>query len=106
MWFTGEETFALFPIVESAVTRFHLRMGQAVGAAVTILRGLRDHPRAQFWPDDLSYTQVPIGDIRGHRQVTDAYLVALAVARGGVLATLDEPLARLRPCLLYTSRCV
>ena len=26
----------------------------------------------------------------GHRQITDAYLVALATSRGGVLATLDR----------------
>ncbi len=35
--------------------------------------------------------------IRGHRQVTDAWLVELARRRGGRLATLDASLATLHP---------
>ena len=38
--------------------------------------------------------------LAGHRQTTDAYLVSLAVSRGGVLATFDrgmKPLARRNP---------
>jgi hypothetical protein len=31
--------------------------------------------------------------VKGHRQVTDAYLVALTEVNGGLLATLDEALA-------------
>jgi predicted nucleic acid-binding protein len=33
----------------------------------------------------------------GHRQVTDAYLAALARQRGGRLATFDAGLAQLHP---------
>ena len=31
----------------------------------------------------------------GHQQVTDAYLLGLAIRRGGVLATLDQRFAAL-----------
>ncbi len=31
----------------------------------------------------------------GHQQVTDAYLLGLAMRRGGILATLDERIAAL-----------
>jgi predicted nucleic acid-binding protein len=31
----------------------------------------------------------------GHQQVTDAYLLGLAIRRGGVLATLDQRIASL-----------
>ncbi len=33
--------------------------------------------------------------VRGHRRVTDAYLISLTRFREGVLATLDGPLAAL-----------
>ena len=51
-----------------------------------------------FWPDEL-----PVADavaftglrLMGHQQVTDAYLLGLAIRRGGVLATLDQRIASL-----------
>lgn len=53
--------------------------------------------RCVLWPAYLSYADAPLGQVRGHRQVTDAYLAALAVHHGGLLATLDEGLAAERP---------
>lgn len=49
-----------------------------------------------FWPDDLSLIESPFVDpaaITSTRQVTDTYLLALAVSRGGRLATFDRRLA-------------
>ena len=49
-------------------------------------------PEHEFWPDDLTLTDA-IGErefIVGHRQITDAYLLALARARAGIFATLDR----------------
>lgn len=46
-----------------------------------------------FWPDSLSLRdreRITAGSIRGYRQITDAYLLALAVHNGGVLATFDD----------------
>jgi hypothetical protein len=51
-----------------------------------------------FWPDDVPFAQaVAFTGLRlmGHQQVTDAYLLGLAIRRGGVLATLDERIAAL-----------
>jgi predicted nucleic acid-binding protein len=44
-----------------------------------------------FWPDDLRLSAV-LGHrfLAGHRQITDAYLVALAVKHRGRFATLDR----------------
>lgn len=44
-----------------------------------------------FWPDAISLTDkgLPAGQIMGHRQFTDAYLLALAVHHRGRLVTLD-----------------
>jgi len=46
-----------------------------------------------FWPDDLSFSDVGMAGVIGHRQVTDAYLAALARRHQGRLATLDPGLA-------------
>jgi hypothetical protein len=51
-----------------------------------------------FWPDDAPFAEVGefVGErLIGHQQVTDAYLLGLAVRRGGALATLDENIVAL-----------
>jgi uncharacterized protein len=53
----------------------------------------KDHA---FWSDDLQVSEaVAFTGVRlmGHQQVTDAYLLGLAIRRGGVLATLDRRIA-------------
>lgn len=55
----------------------------------------KDHT---FWPDELPFADaVAFTGVRlmGHQQVTDAYLLGLAVRRGGILATLDQRIAAL-----------
>ena len=61
-------------------------------AALELLDQITSLPEHEFWPDDLSLTQAIPREhhIVGHRQITDAYLVALAASRGGVVATLDR----------------
>lgn len=51
-----------------------------------------------FWPDDAPFAEVAaFAGVRliGHQQVTDAYLLGLAIRRGGALATLDQRIAAL-----------
>ena len=55
----------------------------------------KDH---EFWPDDLPFAgAVAFAGVRllGHQQVSDAYLLGLALRRGGKLATLDQGVAAL-----------
>jgi toxin-antitoxin system PIN domain toxin len=55
----------------------------------------KDHT---FWADDVPVAEaVAFSGVRlmGHQQVTDAYLLGLAIRRGGVLATLDQRIAEL-----------
>jgi hypothetical protein len=50
-----------------------------------------------FWPDTVSLRDDDIFDLgstMGHRQLTDTYLLATAVANGGALATFDRGIAR------------
>lgn len=55
----------------------------------------------EFWPDDVSLRDDRIFDVtrlHGPRQITDAYLLALAIAHGGRFVTLDDaiPLSAVR----------
>lgn len=51
-----------------------------------------------FWADELPFAKAAaFAGVRlvGHQQVTDAYLLGLAIHRCGILATLDERIAAL-----------
>ena len=50
----------------------------------------------EFWPDELSVldaNHVDLARVHGARQLTDVYLLALAVQRGGRLVTFDRSIA-------------
>lgn len=63
--------------------------------ALALLAENLAHPAHEFWTDSL---QVPLAvkgmqsRLQGHKQLTDAYLLALAHRRKGVLATFDRGL--------------
>lgn len=95
-WFAGlRGNFATCPVTQGSLMRLLIREGQPAATARAILAQTAASPRHEFWPDDLSYADVPVQGIVGHRQVTDAYLAQLARARGARLATFDQALAKL-----------
>jgi toxin-antitoxin system PIN domain toxin len=97
-WAARVDRFALCPVVEGALVRFLVQVGESVAAADRLLRAIHAMPRCEFWPDRLSYVDADLRHVRGHRQVTDAYLVSLVAARrDATLATLDEGLRQERP---------
>ena len=58
--------------------------------ALKMFRAATDH---HFWPDEVSITDDRVFDmekVHGPGQLTDAYLLALAVANGGRLVTFDR----------------
>lgn len=95
-WFASGPEFAVSPVVEGALVRFVVRIGEPPATAQELLRHLHDRPACWQWLDDLSYADVDLDDVRGHRQVTDTYLVSLAAAHDGRLVTLDASLATRR----------
>ncbi|GAB3568840.1 type II toxin-antitoxin system ribonuclease VapC29 [Amycolatopsis endophytica] len=97
-WFTAsDDVFATCPMTEGSLLRLLLRQGQTADNALATLAGVRENERHSYWPDSISYTDVPMGGVLGHRQVTDAYLAHLARTNGGRLATFDQGLAKLHP---------
>jgi predicted nucleic acid-binding protein len=64
----------------------------AVVESLEVLRALGGH---QFWPDDITLLdphRVDSTRLLNSSQVTDSYLLALACAHGGKLATFDRHL--------------
>lgn len=95
-WFaTSDAPFATCPITQGSLFRFLLRHGQSADAARHVVSAVEQTSRHEFWPDSVSFADVEVGGVVGHRQVTDAYLAQLARSRNGRLATLDSGLAQL-----------
>ena len=70
-------------------------------AVVERLRQATAHRAHELWPDDVSILdgeRIDPTRIHGPAQLTDVYLLALAVAHGGRLVTLDQsiPLAAVK----------
>lgn len=89
--------WASCPITENGFVRIisQSRYPHPVAPAVAI--GLLDRataqPHHQLWPCDISLLDELLVDrsrLLGPRQVTDAYLLALATSRGGRFVTFDQ----------------
>ncbi|PZS20028.1 MAG: VapC toxin family PIN domain ribonuclease [Pseudonocardiales bacterium] len=97
-WFASANTgFATCPITQGALVRMLIREHKTAPRALEVLRLTMDHPRHEFWADHVSYLDARVDGVFSHRQVTDAYLAALARARGARLATFDRGFAALHP---------
>ena len=92
----GREGWASCPIVQNGCVRImsHAAYPNPLPAKLVIerLREATRDPTHEFWPDDISILDAARFDasrIHGPRQVTDVYLLALAVHRGARFATFD-----------------
>lgn len=106
-WFRDQASraWATCPITQSGLVRLISNPALSVDAtsvdeAMSLLRSNLAHPGHVFWPDDLDLLR-SIGlsgaKLQGHRQLTDAYLLGLAIHRKGHFATLDKSVASLLP---------
>ncbi len=89
--------WATCPITQNGCIRIMSQPGYpgALPAAVVAerLAEAADNSDHEFWPDDVDLLKEASLDwsrVLGHRQVTDAYLLALAVRHQGRLVTLDR----------------
>ncbi len=95
-WLAAADTnFATCPITQGSLVRFLMRMGQSAALAREVVDVVSAANGHEFWPDSVSFADVEVGGVVGHRQVTDAYLAQLARGNSGQLATLDSGLAHL-----------
>lgn len=96
-WFGSDRLFATCPATQGTLLRFLLREGVTAVAALEVLQALTGRDGHSFWPDDLGYVDVDLAGVVGHRQVTDAYLAALARSRSAHVASFDGGLCAAHP---------
>ena len=99
-WFAreGHARWATCPITENGLVRIvsNPKYPNALATpaeATTLLARMTSLPGHVFWPDDVSLRDAARFDpskILTTGQITDSYLLALAVSKGGMLATLDR----------------
>ena len=102
-WFEreGGKSWATCPLTENGVIRIvsHPKYPNTPGSPAVVadvvsrVRSLAGHV---FWPDDISLLEsmrIDAAKLLTSRQVTDSYLLALAVAHDGRLATFDRRLS-------------
>ena len=102
-WFetSGHSAWATCPITENGVIRIvgNPKYPNSPGSpaiVADIVRKVRRLAGHQFWLDDISLvgtSDIDSTKILTSAQVTDTYLLALAKAHGGALATFDRKLS-------------
>jgi len=101
-WFasTGRKSWSTCPLTENGVVRIigNPRYPNSPGSArivAELLKAFVADPGHEFWPDDISLLNDEKFDITrmlNSSQVTDSYLLGLAIAHGGEFATFDRRL--------------
>jgi len=104
-WFTRHRArgWASCPLTEAGFVRIvsnpaFSRDAVTPREAAGLLAANTDAPDHLFWPDDQPFAAAAAAAgprLVGHQQVTDSYLLGLAVKRDGMLATLDDGIAAL-----------
>lgn len=97
-WFAekGQQAWATCPLTENGFVRIasHPKYPNRPGDVPfvhSILRQVCETLGHHFWADDLSILEILRPDaIITHNQITDLYLLGLALHHGGKLATLDK----------------
>ena len=93
---------ATCPLVENGVIRvmslpaYIRRGGLPIHQVRQRLREACSSLDHEFWPDDLSLREdewVDFRRVQGHNQITDLYLLALAVKHSGMLVSFDQGVA-------------
>lgn len=102
-WFVANAVngWASCPITQNGCVRVMSHPGYPnplkVGAVIERLAEAIATPQHEFWADDVSLLDSRVADrtrIHGPRQVTDLYLLALAVCHGGCFVSFDASIPR------------
>ena len=115
-WFgkTGHKAWATCPITQLGFVRISSNAKIIPAAvspreAVAMLEKIIAIPGHEFWPDDLAppaaKTFASLALV-GHRQITDAYVLALTQYHKGALATFDRGIAEVISAAKDRARCV
>ena len=98
-WFAAqlEHGWASCPITENGTARIMANAGYPnpvpVAAILQRLEMAKSAGHHHFWPDDVSLTDASVfnhNELLGPKQITDRYLLALAVRKKGRFVTFDQ----------------
>ncbi|HXR39531.1 MAG TPA: TA system VapC family ribonuclease toxin [Terracidiphilus sp.] len=99
-WFdtSGKEDWGVCPLTEAGFVRVTTNpayggANRTIAQASAILAAFTAHPGYRYWPIAESWSALTAQfstRLLGHQQVTDAYLLGLAVKHEGVLVTFDR----------------
>ena len=99
-WFQahGGDGWATCPLTQNALLRIlgNPRYPNSPGSPAVLMplpQELLAHPAHVFWPDSLSWNEADLflsDELLHHGQITDTYLLALAVHHEGVLISFDQ----------------
>ncbi len=106
-WFAenANQGWATCPITQAGFVRIvsnpaFSRYSSSPQDALKILTASLEHRAHRFWTEDIGVLDAFTGSAQrlvGHQQVTDAYLLGLALHKKGKLATFDSSLLELLP---------
>jgi toxin-antitoxin system PIN domain toxin len=113
-WRNQRHGWATCPLTQSGFVRVSsnnrvLPSAKSPREAATLLREIVAVPGHVFLPDEISLITSRFVDTRrlmGHRQVTDAHLLGIALGHGAKLATLDRSILELVPSPFLAGRVV
>jgi uncharacterized protein len=100
-WFnaSGKSDWGICPFTEAGFVRVTTNPGfrpvpRSMGQAMAILQMLKEYPGYSYWQigEEESWVNITApfaARISGHQQVSDAYLLGLAIKKDGVLVTFD-----------------
>ncbi len=94
----GKDEWGVCPLTEAGYVRFVANPATgfprgSIKRAAEVLAGLATMPGYRFWPITESWAALTArfsARLFGHQQVTDAYLLGLAIKENGVLVTFDR----------------
>lgn len=101
-WFSssGKDNWGICPLTEAGFLRVTTNPAfrsdpRTFGQAIAILQVLKGMPGYSYWRIEESWIDLtaPFAvRVSGHQQVTDAYLLGMAIKASGVLVTFDRGL--------------
>lgn len=99
-WFADHRAngWATCPLTENGFLRTAIALSRgrepvSVADLSDAFRAFTSSGKHEFWTDDVSLLDAGVFEpwpVLGHQQLTDVYLLAMAVKRKGVLATFDR----------------
>ena len=102
-WFQahGGDGWATCPLTQNALLRIlgnphYPNSPGSPAVLMPLLHELLAHPDHLFWTDSLSWNETDLfvkDELLHHGQITDAYLLALAVHHNGILISFDNRLS-------------